>query len=84
MMYRRYEVMLKMLRERCVRAKSFQLCPTLGDPLDCSPPGSSVRGVLQAGTLEWAATPSPRGSSRPWGPTWISAVSCVGRQVLYH
>ena len=34
-------------------AKSFQLCPTLCDPIDGSPPGSPVPGILQAGTLEW-------------------------------
>ena len=36
-------------------AKSLQLCPTLCDPIDGSPPGSSVPGVLQARTLEWVA-----------------------------
>ena len=30
-------------------------CPTLGDPMDCSPPGSSVHGIFQARVLEWAA-----------------------------
>ena len=40
-------------------AKSFQLCPTLCHPMDCSPPGSSVHGILQAGILEWVACPSP-------------------------
>ena len=35
------------------------------DPTDCSPPGSSVHGILQAGTLEWVAMPSSRGSSQP-------------------
>ena len=33
------------------------------DPMDCSPPGSSVRGILQARVLEWVAMPSSRGSS---------------------
>ena len=32
-----------------------QLCPTLGDPMDCSPPGSSVHGIFQARVLEWGA-----------------------------
>ena len=32
-----------------------QSCPTLCDPMDCRPPGSSIRGILQAGVLEWAA-----------------------------
>ena len=36
-------------------AKSLQLCPTLCDPIDGSPPGSSVSGILQARTLEWVA-----------------------------
>ena len=36
-------------------AKSLQSCPTLCDPIDGSPPGSPVRGILQARTLEWAA-----------------------------
>ena len=36
-------------------AKLLQLCPTLCDATDCSPPGSSVNGIIQAGTLEWAA-----------------------------
>ena len=36
-------------------AKSLQSCPTLGDPIDGSPPGSPVPGILQAKTLEWVA-----------------------------
>ena len=36
-------------------AKSFQLCTTLCDPIDGSPPGSPVPGILQARTLEWGA-----------------------------
>ena len=37
-----------------------QSCPTLGDPTDCSPPGSSVHWILQARILEWVAVPSSR------------------------
>ena len=37
-------------------AKSLQSCPTLCDPIDGSPPGSSVPGILQARTLEWVST----------------------------
>ena len=40
-----------------------QPCLTLCEPVDCSPPGSSVCGILQARTLEWVAIPSSRGSS---------------------
>ena len=36
-------------------AKSLQSCPTLGDPMDCSLPGFSVHGIVQARTLEWVA-----------------------------
>ena len=36
-------------------AKSLQLCPTMCNPIDGSPPGSAVPGILQAGTLEWVA-----------------------------
>ena len=35
-----------------------QLCPTLSDPMDCSPPGSSVHGIFQARVLEWGAISS--------------------------
>ena len=36
-------------------AKSFQSCPTLCDPIDSSPPGSPIPGILQARTMEWVA-----------------------------
>ena len=39
----------------CVHAQSLQSCPTLCDPMDYSPPGSSVHGILQARILEWVA-----------------------------
>ena len=48
-------------------ARSFQLCSTLCDPMDCSLPGSSVNGILQARILEWVAMPSSRGSSPAQG-----------------
>ena len=54
------------------------------DPVDCSPPGSSVRGILQARILKWVAMPSSRGSSRPRDQTHVFHVSCTGGQVLYH
>ena len=37
-------------------SEATQPCPTLSDPMDCSPPGSSVHGIFQARVLEWAAT----------------------------
>ena len=42
-----------------------QYCLTLCDPMNCSPPESSVHGILQARILEWVAIPFSRGSSRP-------------------
>ena len=49
--------------------------------MDCSSPGSSVYGILQARVLEWVAISFSRGSSRPRDQTCIS---CVGRRILYH
>ena len=46
-------------------AKSLQSCLTLCDSVDCSPPGSSIHGILQARILAWVAMPSSSGSSRP-------------------
>ena len=67
-----------------VCAKSFQSCLTLCNPRGCSPPGSSVHGILQARILEWVAMPSSMGSSQPRDWTCISYVSCISRRVLYH
>ena len=64
--------------------KSVPLCLTPGDPMDRSPPGSSVHGILQARILEWFALPSSRVSSWPRDQTVICYVSCIGRQVLDH
>ena len=49
-----------------------QWCPILRDAIDCSPPGSSVHGILQARLLEWVAMPFSRGSSGPRDRTWVS------------
>ena len=46
---------LTMCVHAAAAAKLLQLCPTLCDPIDGSPPGSSVPGILQARTLEWVA-----------------------------
>ena len=54
-----------------------QSCPTLPDPTDCSPPGSSVHGILQARTLDWVAMPSSRGFSSPRDLTHVSCGSCI-------
>ena len=51
-----------------VKVLVAQLCPTLCYPVDCSPPGSSVHGILQARILEWVAIPFSRGYSQPRSP----------------
>ena len=45
------------------------------DPKDCSPPGSSVHGILQARILEWVAISFPRGSPQPRDRTWVSCIA---------
>ena len=52
-----------------------QLCPTLRDPMDCSPSGYSVHGILQARIQEWVAIPSSRGSSQPRSPALQALLS---------
>ena len=62
---------------QCMKVKSesevAQSCPTLSDPMDCSPPGSSIHGIFQAGVLEWAVISfstrfmlTPAKGSRAW------------------
>ena len=52
-----------------------QSCPTLCDPMDCSLPGSSLHGILQARILEWVATSFSRGSSQPRDWTLVSHIA---------
>ena len=56
----------------CIHTKSLQSCPTLCDPVDCSPPDSSAYGILQAKILEWIATRSSKGSSQSRNQTCIT------------
>ena len=64
-----------LLDERGVKVWDAQSFPTLSDPKDCSPPGSSVHGVLQARTLEWVAISCSRGSSQPRDQTQVSGTA---------
>ena len=63
----------------CVCVLVAQLCLMICDLMDCSPPGSSVHGILQARILEWVAIPFSRRSSpstpRPRDQTWVSCVA---------
>ena len=52
-----------------------QSCPTLCNPMDCSPPGSSVHGILQTRIMEWVAIPFSRGFSQPRGQTLVSYIA---------
>ena len=67
---------------RCVCAELLQSCLTLCDPMDCSPPGSSARGILQARILGFVAMPCSMGSSCCRDRTWVSYISCISRPVL--
>ena len=62
------------------RKDSAKSCQTR-DLVDCSLPGSSVHGILQARILQWVTISFSRGSSQT---TFLSWVSCVGRRILYH
>ena len=55
--------------------KVTQSCPTLCDPMDCGPPGSSVHGILQARIQGWVAVPFSRGSSQPRDGIQISCIA---------
>ena len=74
-----YTTFLLYMFEMC--AQCLQSWMTLWDPMDCSPPGSSVYGILQARILEWVAISYSREPSPPGNQTHVS---CVGRRSLYH
>ena len=66
------------VKETCFLSKVSEVaqsCPTLCDPVDCSLPGSSVHGILQARVLEWAAISFSRGSSQPRDRTQVSRIA---------
>ena len=58
-----------------VKVSVAQLCPTICNPMDCSLPGSSAHGTLQARILEWVAIPFSRGSSWSWDQTQASCIA---------
>ena len=81
-------VIVQVFNALCVYSVT-QLCPTLCDPMNCSPPRSSVHGILQARILEWVAISHFRGSSQPREWTQVSCIAgrfsfCFScRQILY-
>ena len=54
----------RLSNEPCESVLVVQSCPAVCDPVDCSPPGSSLHGILQAKTLVWVAIPFSRGPSQ--------------------
>ena len=70
-------VSLKIESRTTISAKSLQARLTLCDPVVCSPPDSSVHGILQTRILEWVVMSSSRGSFQPRNKTFLSYVSCI-------
>ena len=68
----------------CACTQRLWFCLSLWDPMDCSPPGSSVHGLLQARILEWVAMPSSRESSQPKDQTHVSCISCIAVEFFTH
>ena len=69
------------LQHLLATAESLQLCPTLCNPMDCSPPGSSVHEIPQARILEWVAISFPRGSTWPRDRTHFPCLLLLHWQV---
>ena len=67
----------------CMHAKLPQPCLTFCNPMDHSPPGSLVHGILQERILEWVPCPPPGDLLNP-GIKLMSHVSYIGWQLLYH
>ena len=67
-----------------MRAKWPQSYPTLCDPMDCSPPDSSVHRILQARILEWVVCPAPGDLHDPGIEPASLMSSALARWVLYH
>ena len=67
-----------------IKVLVFWLSPTLYDPMDCSLPGSSVHGILQARIVEWVAIPFSRGSFQTRDQTQVSYIALnLERSVLH-
>ena len=58
-----------------IESEVAQSCPTLSDPMDCSPPGSSIHGIFQARILEWGAIALVQGSGKCYKEEFL-AMSC--------
>ena len=80
------ELMREFLKTEFISSfmKHVQSHLTLCNPMDCSPPGSSIHSISQARLLKWVAISFSRGSFRPRDWTHGSCISCIGRGILYH
>ena len=58
-----------------VKVLVIPACKILCDPMECSPPGSYVLGILQVRMLEWVAIPFSRGSSQSRDRNWVSCIT---------
>ena len=67
----------------CMHDPLLQLCLTLRNPMDSSPPGFSVHGIFQAKILEWISMPSSRGSSLSRDQTHVSCSSRIAGRLFY-
>ena len=86
-----YKLFHPILYHMKVKVLLAQSCPTLCNPMDCSLPGSSVRGILQGRILEWVAIPFSRGSSRFRDQTRSPTLQAdplpselAGKPIFYH
>ena len=69
------DVEASIYKSACLHAKSLQSCPTLCNPVDCSPQGSSVCNILLARILKWVAITFSRGSSWPRDRTRLFCIA---------
>ena len=73
LLYQPYSYWFRQLERQWVLVTHLR--PTLCEPMDCSPPGSSVHGILKARIPEWVAITSSTGSSQPRDWTWVSCIA---------
>ena len=80
----RDQTLVSHIVDRCFTIWATREVCILCDPMDHSLPDFSDHGNFQVRILEWVVTSYFRVSSQPWNRTYISCVSCIGRQILYH
>ena len=76
-------VLNRILKKKCICAKSLQSHLTLCNPMDCSPQGFSVHGILQTRILEWVTYPPPGDLPNPGIEPTSFTSTCISQSVLY-